>query len=76
MTTWNGELFADYFQFYLQDEGAESDNGNSWTDEAVEQLLDVSPGIINVGTVRNMDVSVSVEVLEAAPPVDFDYGIM
>jgi hypothetical protein len=39
-------LFADYFKFYLQDESADGDLSNSWTQEAVDRLLAVAPGTI------------------------------
>lgn len=55
-------LFADYFQFYLQDETAEGNLGDSWTNEAVERLLALAPGTIGVGTARNMTVPIIVEV--------------
>ena len=55
-------LFADYFQFYLQDEIAEGNLGESWTNEAVERLLALAPGTIGVGTARNMTVPIIVEV--------------
>ncbi len=58
------ELLADYFQFYLQDESADGSLGESWTEEAVARLLAVAPGAIGIGTVRNMQVPVIVEVLE------------
>jgi hypothetical protein len=61
------QLFADYFQFYLQDETAEGDLGHSWTDEAVERLLVLASGTIGVGTARNMTVPVVVEVWDQAP---------
>jgi len=38
-------LFADYFQFYLQDESAEGDVSEAWTDEAVARMLAVTPSI-------------------------------
>lgn len=63
-------LFADYFQFYLQDESAEGDLSDYWTEEATERLLAVAPGTVGVGTVRNMVVPVSVDVLESEPPLD------
>jgi len=63
-------LFADYFQFYLQDESAEGDLSDSWTDEATDRLLAVAPGTVGVGTVRNMEVPVRVDVLEGEPPLD------
>jgi hypothetical protein len=60
-------LFADYFQFYLQDEAADGNLSEAWTDEAVARLLAVAPGTVGIGTVRNMDVPVTVEVLPAEP---------
>lgn len=68
MHTFN--LFADYFQFYLQDEAAKGDLSESWTEEAVNRLLAVAPGTVGIGTVRNMDVPVSVEVLAVEPALD------
>lgn len=66
------ELFADYFQFYLQDEPVEGNLGNSWTPEATDRLLAITNGTIGVGTVRNMMVPVDVEVLDAKPSDSFD----
>ena len=63
-------LFADSFQFYLQDESAEGDLSNSWTQEAVDRLLAVAPGTIGVGTVRNMNVPVVVEISDIEPDTD------
>ncbi len=64
------KLFADYFQFYLQDERASGDLSESWTQEAVDRLLATAPGTIGVGTVRNMDVPVVVEIAEKSPDDD------
>ncbi|SRR6266496_5556446 len=61
------ELFADYFQFYLQDENTKGDLSESWNEEAVDRLLAIAPGTIGVGTVRNMNVPVVVEVIDKAP---------
>ncbi|GAB1406139.1 hypothetical protein MASR1M8_00580 [Thermomonas brevis] len=61
------ELFADYNQFYVQDEPASGDLSEAWTDEAVERLLALAPGTVGVGTASNGNVPVAVEVLEAAP---------
>ena len=63
-------LFADYFQFYLQDESADGNLADGWTEEATNRLLAVAPGSIGVGTVRNMNVPVTIEILEATPPLD------
>lgn len=66
------DLFADYFQFYLQDEAADGNLGESWTMEAVERLLALAPGTVGVGTVRNTNVPVAVEVHDAEPGSDID----
>ena len=72
MRKFDFHVFADYFQFYLQDEAADGNLGDSWTDEAVSRLLAIAPGTVGVGTVRNMQVPVSVEVLDAQPEPDFE----
>jgi hypothetical protein len=64
------EVFADYFQFYLQDESAKGDLSDSWTQEAVDRLLAVASGAIGVGTVRNMSVPVIIEVDDEEPAGD------
>ena len=64
------KLFADYHQFYLQDECVKGDLSESWTQEATDRLLAVAPGTIGVGTVRNMVVPVVVEVVDTEPDED------
>jgi hypothetical protein len=69
------ELFADYFQFYLQDEDERigiGDLSDAWTKEAAERLLAVAPGVVGIGTARNMTVPVVIEVLDHEPEADFD----
>ncbi|MDR2920254.1 MAG: hypothetical protein LBV72_12940 [Tannerella sp.] len=63
------ELFADYFQFFIQDENAEDNFDNDWTDEAVGRLLIVTDGLIGVGTVRNMNVPVIIKIFDSEPPM-------
>lgn len=66
------ELSADYFQFYLQDEQSSGDLSNSWTEQAMFDMLAVGLGVIRVRTVRNMAVPVEVEVLDFQPNDNFD----
>jgi len=66
------ELFADYFQFDLQDEAADGNLGEGWNEEAVARLLAIAPGTVGVGTVRNMNVPVTVEIHDAEPDSDVD----
>lgn len=69
------QLFADYFQFYLQDELASEDlpSHNIWAGDAVNKLLALTPGVVYVGTVRNMTVPVTLIVTDSPPSAhDFD----
>src|SRR5262245_38672877 len=59
-------LFADYFQFYIQDEAVVGDLSQSWGEEATSRLLAIAPGTIGIGTVRNMDVPVVIEIHDQA----------
>jgi hypothetical protein len=63
-------LFADYHQFYLQDEVADGNLSDAWSQDAVRRMLAVSSGVVGVGTVRDMDVPVTIEFLESAPATD------
>src|SRR5262249_32525551 len=69
--TFQYEIFADYHQFYLQDDDQSfGDLSAAWTEEATDRLLAVAPHVIGVGTVRNMAVPVSVVVHESHPEID------
>jgi len=68
------ELFADYFQFYLQDDDINVGNvSDAWTPDATQRLrIAVVPSAIAVGTARNDTVSVDVEVLNTSPSMEID----
>ena len=72
MSRYELKLFADYHQFYIQDEDVDGNLSDAWTDEAVERLLAVAPGTVGIGTVRNVDVPVTIAVLEREPVLDAD----
>src|SRR5258707_13388220 len=61
------EIFADYFQFYLQDDEQLGDLSDAWTEDAIKRMFAIGPGVVGIGTVRNMDVPVTIDVLEAEP---------
>jgi hypothetical protein len=63
-------LFADYFQFYIQDEAAETDLSDAWTEEAMGRRLAIAPGQLGISTAQNMFVPVIVDVLEREPSDD------
>jgi hypothetical protein len=71
MTSHQYELFADYSQFYLQDDDQELGNlSEAWTDEAVDRLLAVAPGVVGIGTIRATTVPVTIEVHDNEPEAD------
>lgn len=72
MTIHQFELFADYFHLYLMDDSANDDTSEIWSDSALEAKLAVSSNTLAVGTFRNVDVNVEVEVLEKEPSIDLE----
>lgn len=72
MTIHQFSLFADYFQLYLMDETADDDTAEIWTDEALEAKLAVSKNTLAIGTFRNVDVSLEIEVLEREPEITLE----
>lgn len=64
-------VFADYHQFYLQDDDARfGDLSDAWTPEATEQMIAVAEHIVGIGTARNMNVPVRIEVGPELPSLD------
>jgi hypothetical protein len=60
-------LFADYFQFYIQDEAVTGDLSEGWDADATARLLAIAPGTMGIGTVRSMDVPVVIEIHDDRP---------
>lgn len=66
------KVFADYHQFYIQDDDVAYGNlSDDWTAEAVEMRMAVAPHVVGIGTVRNIDVPVTVEVFDQEPTIDY-----
>ncbi|MBN2375205.1 MAG: hypothetical protein JXD22_02300 [Sedimentisphaerales bacterium] len=61
MKQYSFKIFADYHQFYLQDDDQnKGDLSEAWSQEAVDRLLAIAPNVVGIATIRNIDVSVSV----------------
>jgi hypothetical protein len=72
-TRYEYQIFADYHQFYVQDDNEKvGDLSAAWDRDATDRLLAVAPYAIGVGTVRNTTVPVTIEVLQAKPDVVLD----
>jgi hypothetical protein len=67
----NFDLFADYFQFLVRDADAEwEDLADRWTPQAVEAMFIQGDGYVAVGTVRNMNVPVTVKTVDPEPELE------
>ena len=66
------DIFADYFQFYIADDGYDELPRVKWSVQCIKDKMEMVPGLINIGTARNMTVPVEVEVRECEPREDFD----
>lgn len=61
------DVFSDYFQFYLWDEGERPDAPTDYTDEDTGRRIKAAPFVVVIQPVRNMTVPVEVEVTDASP---------
>ena len=72
MKSYKFELFADYFQIYLMDAEAVDDTSDIWTKEALDIKLGIMSNTLAVGTFRNVDVPLEIEVHESEPEIRLD----
>ena len=66
------EIYADYNQFYLEDENSSHHTGDIWSEEAFERMLATEENIVAVGTARYETVSVSVEFHNGEPILELE----
>lgn len=65
-------LFADYYQFTVQDGGVFPDAPTDWTSDDIDRRVKVAPNVVVVCPLRNDTVPVQVEVHDRAPQIDLD----
>lgn len=71
-------IFADYFQFIVQDEDSKDDFGALWNDDAVAMMVAAGETALSLGTLRNVDVPVELHVVEEPPEIrweKFDHAV-
>jgi len=61
------DVFADYFQFYLWDEGERPEAPTEYTEEDTYRRIKAAPFVVVIQPIRNMTVPVEVEVTDAPP---------
>ena len=66
------QIYADYHQFYLEDEASPHETGDIWTKETVGQMIGVSEKLIAIGTARYETVPVSVEFYDREPVLELE----
>jgi hypothetical protein len=64
------EVFADYHQFYLWDQGMTNQAPTDYTEEDVARRIKVGPYVVVVQPERNMNVPVEIEIHDSEPPYD------
>jgi hypothetical protein len=70
------DVFADYFQFYLQDEVERPEAPTDYTEEDIGRRIKAARFVVVIQPVRNMTVPVEVEVTDASPALvleDWDH---
>lgn len=65
-------VFADYFQFIVQDEDSDDDFATIWTEEALSAQTAFGKKAVCPGTLRNVDVPVEIVVTDGDPLVSLD----
>lgn len=66
------KLFADYFQFVVQDEQADDDFSAIWTPEALAAQTAFGRAAVCPGTLRNVEVPVEIVLTEQEPLIRMD----
>lgn len=69
MTVIEADIFSDYYQVHLCDPEAPLPDG-AWGPVALARKLDAGPGFILIGTARNVDAPVRLELRDGPPPDD------
>jgi hypothetical protein len=71
MPRYDFEIYADCYQFHIQDVSADADQ-LGWSDEALARQLAVAPGVVGIGTALNDMVAVSLDFIDVPPPLSLD----
>lgn len=65
-------VFADYFQFIVQDEMSDDDFASIWSDEALAAQTAFGRSAVCPGTLRNVTVPVDVVIVEGDPHLSLE----
>jgi len=66
-------VWADHYQFYVEDAASAADTGSIWDDRTLPARLAVDAGLIAIGTARyGGQLDVAIELRREEPPYDLD----
>ena len=65
------EIFADYFQIYIEDSSVQNHYQLTWGDDDLRNRMVSLKGVMVISTARNMDVPFSIEICYSRPDIDF-----
>ncbi|MRT29779.1 hypothetical protein [Herbaspirillum sp. CAH-3] len=72
MAKYRWPIFADYFQFIVQDEESKDDFGELWRGAPVGMMVAAGETALSFGTLRNVDVQVELRVVDEPPEIQLD----
>lgn len=72
MAKYRWTIFADYFQFIVQDEESKDDFGELWRGAPVGMMVAAGETALSFGTLRNVDVQVELRVVDEPPEIQLD----
>ncbi len=65
--TYDFSIFAEHFQFYVQDKDSDEDLSIYWDEDSRQALVSFLNEIVGIATVRSMDVPITLKLLEKEP---------
>lgn len=65
-------VFADYFQFVIQDENSDDDFASIWSEEALAAQTAFGRSAMCPGTLRNVEVPVQIIMTDADPQIELE----
>ena len=71
MERYKFDVFADYFQFQLEDDGVEH-SADLWKEQILKDRIITEQGVILIDAARNMTVPVNVEIYEPNEKVPYE----
>jgi len=66
-------IFADYFQFIVEDADSKDDFGTLWNDAAVAMMVAAGETGLSLGTLRNVDVAIDLHIVNGPPAIQLEH---